>query len=472
MLNKKHFIDKMPEYKAMFEQLDIPGFYKCMAQYTGTNIQYLNETMIETYICTWATSKQFLFKFLGNQLKVDMPIKYIEEVESEKRIEELATKYPQFYHWLDMFKYIQNNKIAKNDIGYSYREALTNCFPGYQYDGVSLTHFFKSKLNAPDELVTDLGRVWENSEVAANFTISIDPIDIMLSSENPYNWTSCYRLEGNGFSESHADGCLAGVLDSATLITYIWNHEGKFTLYDDYTFKNVRYKKMRMTIATNKYCNAIHFNAIYPGKQSLSKDFRKLLRNTVEDYFAKQLGVESKWTRNAELITCSRKHWEYGYAEYSSSNVWYLSTVPVEEVVNIEPYNETIYCPCGCGEKYYGTEGCSDHGLEYNGYGHINENYQEEQSYCEYIDDYVDCDGDCENCSIYNENHMVCELDTSYDCSESSWEMQDEGYFDPSNSNIVSCGEHCEGCPLYKAHHRENPEAADIAYEESRLRED
>lgn len=36
-------------------------------------------------------------------------------------------------------------------------------------------------------MITALGRVWENNNMKATFTLSIDPVDIMLSSENPYN---------------------------------------------------------------------------------------------------------------------------------------------------------------------------------------------------------------------------------------------------------------------------------------------
>ncbi len=66
----------------------------------------------------------------------------------------------------------------------------------------------------------------KNDKINANFTLSIDPVDIMLSSENPYNWESCYRLEE--FYESHSDGCLAGVIEHPTIVTYIWTKEGKY----------------------------------------------------------------------------------------------------------------------------------------------------------------------------------------------------------------------------------------------------
>ncbi len=55
---------------------------------------------------------------------------------------------------------------------------------------------------------------------------------------------------------------------------------------------------MRMTIGINKKFNAIHFNAVYPGKNNLSEDFKKTLRDIVETYFAKQLNKPNVWRKN------------------------------------------------------------------------------------------------------------------------------------------------------------------------------
>jgi hypothetical protein len=284
--------------------------------------------------------------------------------------------------------------------------------------------------------------------------MSIDPVDIMLSSENPYDWQSCYRLEQ--FSESHADGCLAGVIDTHTIVTYIWNEEGKYSLYGDYDFKNIRYKRMRMTIGVNKEFNAIHFNEIYPGKSSLSEDFHKLLRTKVETYFAEKLGKENIWKRNSEdteLIRCCRKNNQYGYSEYKSDNVWYLKED--EKYSDIEVYNDIITCPCGCGEDFIGSDD-PDY-WSYNGDGQVNENYNEEECceevYCDELNEYLDCDGDCAHCPTYNENHAVCDLTGDY-CEEMTpYTAQENDMADFEESNIVSCcPEYYAQCPHYQEH--------------------
>ena len=277
----------------------------------------------------------------------------------------------------------------------------------------------------------------------------------MLSSENPYNWTSCYRLE-NDFEESHADGCLAGVLDSATMITYIWNNEGKFTLYNKYEFKNIRYKRMRMTIGVNRDFTAIHFNLIYPGKSDYSDSFNKMIRDKVETYVANQLNKDNIWIKNQDpYFHCRRIHDEYGYSEYDGDKVYLLKDTP-EGYDEINVYDTAIKCPCGCGEVYIGNDNPN---YNYSGYGHTNEehSYEDEDEWCDYADDYVSCDHDCEHCPDYNRDHATCSLDGVTACSDRDlYDAEYEGDADWCESNIVKCNpEHCAGCPLYKIHHPE-----------------
>lgn len=455
MLKRNDLIKELgAEYINMINKINIADFTKCIAQYANIDLQYLKDEVIKDYLVKWARNKKHLFDFLGD-IRVDMPITFIDENENYgEKILNLGIEYPVYFPWLHMFRATENNKIQLNNLNYTNREMINSAFPNYNIEGVSLTHFFKSKLEAPDELVTAIGRVWEHSSINATFTISIDPVDIMLASENPYNWTSCYRLE-NDFEESHADGCLAGVLDNKTLITYIWNKEGKFDLYDKYEFKKIRYKMMRMTIAINKTFNAVHFNTIYPGKGNLSDDFYKLLRTKVEDYICGKTSKINFWNKRIDL-NAIRCYGQYGYSEYSDSNVWAIKDE--EEYGDLMVYNEPILCPCGCGDQYIGTG--SDDNYWYNGYGHTNDNYEERGTYCEYTEEYEECDGDCINCPTYNRNNMVCELDENERCYDRNcWDAEDEGDFDSYENNVVRCNpEHCAECPLYKLHHPEEIE--------------
>lgn len=469
MLKTVELVEKIgKEYEPMLKQINIPDFYKCIAQYAGIPIQELHDNIILEYLTLWAKNKLHIFNFFGKKTKVDMDISYEDQDRDYLgKLRTIGRKYPVYYTWLDNLGNTRKNVLEEKNIGWDLRRAIYECFPDYKYNGETVTHFFKNKLNAPDSLVNELGGVYENEVIEGRFTLSIDPTDIMLSSENPYKWVSCYRLATDN-EESHADGCLAGVLDSATIVTYIWTDEGKFTLYDLYKFKNIRYKRMRMTIATNKEFNAIHFNAIYPGKTSLAEDFVKLVRTKVEDYFAERKGQASKWIRNEidmyntntdTNVKCNRVYEQYGYSEYSNYSVWKLKDQ--EHYSDITVYNAKILCPDDCGEYYRGSYYDESDGLYYNGEGHVNENWYEEESdevYCEVIDSYEDCNGECSSCAIWNRAHAECEIDNQ-PCSEDSNELEEDkdiDAFNPYEDNIVRCLHHptilCKTCPRYKEH--------------------
>ena len=155
---------------------------------------------------------------------------------------------------------------------------------------------------------------------------------MMLASENPYGWESCYRLAIDNDS-SHADGCLAAVLDDSSLITYIWNREGEFSLYDTYDFKKIRYKRIRQWISISPKMNAIHFNTPYPGKFNYPNDFCKLLREYAEDVVCNYIGEENMWANNNRLNIGCERELPYGYSEYDYDYIYVLSTDKDERIL-------------------------------------------------------------------------------------------------------------------------------------------
>ena len=465
MLLKKDLLNNVDEkYIPMLKAVSIPDFTKCVAQFSGLHIKNVDDEVIKSYLLTWAKNKYRFFEMLGNNLYLDVKIKYTEQnndVESSMR--ELMKDYPAYALWFNSFKHTEKNKIETRDIDWEIRDIITNLFPHYSLQGTTITHFFKNCLKAPDEIITKIGRIWENNEVEGTYTISIDPVDMMLASENPYNWQSCYRLAVDNDC-SHADGCMAAVLDDSSLITYIWNKSGEFSLYGQYNFKNIRYKRMREWISISPKQDAIHFNAIYPGKR-YPEDFEKCLREICENIVNK----DAVWKKNDGWDTACNRAFCYGYGEFDSYKIYKIKD---SEDEIWEVYNKQILCPCGCGHYLQGSDWDDDYeGYEYNGEGFIAENFyeKEDEYYCDYADDYVNCDHDCAECSYYNRSNAVCELDTTKSC-ENSVEAENNDNFDPYENNIVHCGSHCEGCPLYALHHsQEDPNAADKAHEEQIL---
>lgn len=456
ILNSLDLIDR-EEIGPMIKLVNIPDFYKCIAQFAGLGITEVDDQVMQRYLITWAKNKKKFFPMLGNSLRKDMSFKYKHSRDDiNDEIEDLSKEFPVFCYWLESFSEQRKNKIdTTRNFSYNFIRRVDKYFPQYKMVGSTITHFFKSCLKAPDELITKIAAIFENETVEANYTISIDPVDMMLASENPYNWVSCYRLETSNDS-SHADGCLAAVLDSSSLITYVWNNEGKFKLYDSFEFKSIRYKRMREWISIAPDFTAIHFNKIYPGKD-YEDDFEKQLREMVETTVCDFTNHENKWRRSYGGSSCYREHEEYGYNEYDDDYIYVLTSSNNSGEWYV--YDEPIECPCGCGGTIPGSDNdeYGDDEVEYNGDGFCCENFIQRYycsvagDYCEY--GYDNCE-ECQNedCWAWRNEHPVCELDEDEQCQDpDSWDVDD---------GIMSCSEeHCKECPLYKQHHPDNNDA-------------
>ena len=340
MITKKEILDILGDeiYKPMFDQISIPDFYKCIAQFSGLSMTDLDNNAIIDYLTKWAINKYKYFKLLGNQVKKDIPFTYAASIEDSMisgAWTELSKEYPVYTPWIEIMKRSSKNKIERNIIGRGYYttwfenwadETLENGWRGLE--GMSITHFFKKNLNAPEEIVTKIGCIYENANVNATYTISIDPVDMMLASENPYDWHSCYRLSTNNES-SHADGCLASVIDTSTLIAYLWTKEGKYTFKDSgLTLKSIRYKRMRFWFSISPNYQYIHFNKPYPTANNYNDEFKKSLRKVVEDLVAEvkfptypNIWISNKNSESIRRLHCHRAN-PYGYDEYDLNYIY------------------------------------------------------------------------------------------------------------------------------------------------------
>lgn len=421
------------ELVPMLKMVNIVDFTKCISVFSGLDLSEISDEQIKRYLLTWANNKYRLFKMLGNKLKKDIKFSY-EKINEDRENDynELIKEYPEYGPWFSVFLQLPTNKIV---MSYRYdTPKITRYFRDINPDGMSITHFAKKYLKLPDEVVTRLGRIYENNKVESTYTISIDPVDIMTASENPYDWCSCYRLETNN-CESHADGCMAAVLDENSTITYVWGSEGKLNLYDKYELKNVRYKRMRQWVSISENLANISFCEIYPGK-NYPENFYKQLRGLYERTVAEYLGVKDYW-KNNDSNDCSRDNSQYGYSEYGN-RVFVLDGF---EGQDIPVYTEQIECACGCG---YVLPGCydTDDDNQYCGDGFRCGGW-EERYWCEYCDDYCDCGGeDCTGCTWWDNAHPVCELDTDEPC-------EDDNYHDITDGIAYACEENCANCPHY-----------------------
>ena len=434
----------------MIEQVNIPDFYKCIAEFSGLGINEIDDYQMGEYLTTWAKNKYRFWKMLGNKIRVDQSFTYKKLRDNIKQeINDLEISYPTYSLWLDAFRRMTKNEIEMSNLEWSIRDKIPKIFPQTKLEGYSLTGFFKRMLNAPDDLITKLGAIFENDTIQATHTISIDPVDMMLASENPYDWDSCYRLETENTS-SHADGCMAAVLDTKSLITYVWNNEGKLNIYDKYDFKNVRYKRMRQWIAISDKMTTVHFNTIYPGK-TYDDELEKSFREAVEIIVANYLEIRNMWKPLDWSSSCTANRVNYyGYGEFSKGNMWYHSDAEPED---IKVYDEPIICACGCGS----IVDVSDDDREYLGEGFTCRGFSEGH-WCEYIEDYCSC-GDCTeeeccNCDTWIDNHPTCSLDPDIECEDVDWDEARHGVMEANY-------EHCHSCPHWERCHQGEEEDLD-----------
>lgn len=452
MLLTKDLIEGVEEkYIPMLKTVDIPNFTKCIAIFSGLPLQEVSDKAIKEMLTIWAKHKFHFYELFGNKTQIDMPIIY-KSMNDDTRIkwDSLRSKYPAYIPWIKMFRHMRSNKLEERDFYYVDRETIMEACGTNSISGTSLTHFFKSKLYAPDDLVTAIAAIYENETIAATFTMSIDPVDMMTASENPYKWNSCYRLETE-CSESHADGCMAAVLDHNSMITYVWKDSGKLDLYREYELKSVKYKMMRMWVATSPDFTTVHFNAVYPQKDNYPEEFRKMLREKVEGYIATKLNITNVWAQSNsrpeyERVDCDRKYW-FGYGEFNSYNMWtQVDNAPQD----IEVYDTYLPCACGCGNDLLPYD--TDDGIRYKGEGFTHDGYKEAY-WCEYADDWCshecDCD-ECDGCCYWEDAHPWCDV-----CEIECPDVPDR-HWDWGGSNIdpVDHKEHCSHCEHLCAHNK------------------
>ena len=468
MLNKKELVRKVDSHLgAMIELVNIPNFTKCIAQYAGLQIKEVPDAVIEEYLITWAKNKHRFFNMMGNKLQLDIAIDYQNpETGLEHEANSLMKAYPAFAPWIGYFRGQKKNKIEDSyRLSWEARELISTLFPNLNVAGTTMTHLFASYLNAPDDLVTAIGRAFEGGVVKGTWTLSIDPVDMMLASENPYDWNSCYRLSADN-EASHADGCLAAILDDSSLISYIWSSEGDMSLYS-HTLTNVRWKRIREWIAISPTMMSIHFNNIYPTKHSYGSDFEKQLRSYTEKIVADYMGVRDSWKHNDGSACCEREYY-YGYGEFNEDNIWCHSDSEQNESWTV--YNYSIKCPCGCGCWMPGTEDheydCAE--LNYNGQGLIYENF-EERHWCDYVDDYCSsawdrCEERCRGCSAWDDMNPYCDI--AQEGGEGNILCENPDSYYTYNGTMEACSGHCEGCPMWAAHHQHSYEERMRAEEE------
>lgn len=418
MLKREELLEGMDKkYHKMLSEVNIADFTKTIWVWSGDR-EATSDAVIREYLQTWATNKYPLYKTIGG-IRKDTPIDF-EPVANNDDVRgqylQIAKDFPAYAPWL-ITCFEDLDKEGKIVDDYSpFKSYVVKTFPGAYESmvGMKITGFLSKFLRAPEELITQVAAIYEFKRIKGTYTLSIDPVDIMLASENPYGWRSCYALDGE-----YADGLMASVLDPQIAIGYIWERDGVLVIGSgEYKLKNIRYKRMRQWVVINE--DSAGFCKMYPGKDNVGVQLQAEARNIV----GKIINPELNWYENKISL---RRVYSYGYSEFVSLTgiFGYEGVCKIEDVYSVQ-----IKCPCGCGE--YLPDEKDSYSTRYSGDGFICNNfYEEEEYYCDICDTYY-YDGDdcacryCEECDErihpgeYEENGGRCNY-----CAEAEREREE-----------------------------------------------
>lgn len=443
------------KYIPMIRKVNIPNFVKCVAVWSSIEVDDLCETTLIETLIKWAKEKYLIYEKLEKEIKVSSDFEYkppMEAVEQERKNElnRLSKIYPVYTPWLTSLRSGDENKISENT-NLSFRGWAETAKIEAKGE-TKITSFFKRSLEAPEELVTAIAALFDNSRtVKSKLTLSIDPVDMLLASENPYNWTSCYKLDRG---ECFADGCMAAIVDSASLIAYIGEESGDLSIVNNnrdvqYKVSKVAYKRMRQWVAVNDYFDSVCINALYPDKTtSIQDELNPYIFNWL-------LGCEERELNERNISRTTNRIYSYGYSSELLNSKVYGRT----EAERINIYDNKIPCFCGCKgvlpekDELYDT-------MSYNSEGFNCENYFEEEPYCEIAEErcgraFDICRSNCSDCSSWrHENGIFCPYEDSDDmCIE---------------VEEASC-ENCEDCSVYQAYMEEQEDDEDLDDDSERL---
>lgn len=429
--------------KEMVSLVNIDNFIKCMAAVTSHTFGEIvsSETMSENvakYLNTWANNKKWLFEGLyEHKLTIDTTFERNKEASVwANEFDALRNKpgYELYYPYIKFIEahtpifydglregYTSFNQYCPYDRLYGQKllpDSLINQFD--RAKDLKLTTIASKYLNLPKNLVDELGRMFDSNKDKCNFTLSIDPVDILTCSVSPYNWTSCYSIspEHRG---SHCDGGVAAMVDTSSQIIIGWKDQGKFKM-EELELKNFKFKLFRAWLNTNENFQVIHIASAYPYRD---EEHTKAIREKVEEIICDKFGYTNLWSKTKSNWCHISRFLKYGYEEFSERNILVNNALKEAYENNentactiIDVYDEPIWL-IENGEIVLGSD----------------ENYVDEDGFDDWWDDHSNVDWDDYWLDDEQEEH---DDEAYWDARE---EERDEMWDEYVNfeSNEVSC---------------------------------
>lgn len=292
----------------------------------------------------WNKSKRTLFKALGGNLRVSIPIKLqVDIMTKEYRIREIYRPWvihiwnQADWNWYNTISRIQNEvenpaiaklyyyafqhltsiEIKRFTCLFSMRSVESNSYHNiydergiYKFDslGISVKNGMKNmkliqrickKMNYPymeeiQEWMNQINHIREEQEWITNLVISIHPIDFMSMSDNTCNWRSCFHwintdspnktYGGGGYSTSPIE-----LMNSNVAAILYLEHPTKKYVLNNYEIPN---KMQRQVVYIHK--DILCLGKTYPGYGSVSTE--SSIRKQTFKVLTKMLEENLHWT--------------------------------------------------------------------------------------------------------------------------------------------------------------------------------
>lgn len=435
MLKTEELLEGIEEkYHEMLKKVNFVDFTKCVATAANLPLERISNEAIKEYLHTWAKNKFHIFEIFGNQIEMTTDVNVEKDTLSiEQELEDKV--YKKYCRYVSLLEELCGRKgssdyiksILENKVKFGLSDYLINFFgekkiklPCYWDKNpvdLKLTKAL-STLGVEDGLINELGSIIENKSMASKYTVSIDPIDIMLASVSKYKWTSCYNLEEG----SYRDGCFAAVVDKTTMIGICWTN--KDTIFLDnkkYSIKDIKQKRRRHWILLNENGKELTFFQTYPNDDRTAN---KIFREACEGMIAKQLEITDKWATTQVQVN---RVYSYGYDERDRGDFVTVihETLKEQKMEEIEYYTDTFNCPCGCGSFIHCRETSEDMDEDESYQDGLNcdEYHEEQHEWCDLADRECDsagcmCSDCCAGCSYYEDNNSDDEEEVE-ECEDS-----------------------------------------------------
>lgn len=171
--------------------------------------------------------------------------------------------------------------------------------------------------------------------------LSINPLDILMSSAGTTSWTSCHNI----FSGCFKTGPVSYMVDSSSVIAYAYSRRSDY-LDGAVEINDVPVKKWRQMVYLDLSTGTAAFSKEYPNNKP---NFTRTIEEITTEVIAEALGVKVSAIMRTIDYPCMQRTSDYNYQDPIEETFSYLASLDVK---NITIPVGAEYLPCmQCGKK-------------------------------------------------------------------------------------------------------------------------